>query len=189
MRDEYAPEAQNKSLAVFVRSLIGLDQNAVNQKFGEFLYSNELTASQQVFVKSIMDYVRENGNISKEDLFRDPFADYNVADLFGKKLPVVIEIINPMQRVVAACAMKELGGSPLGAVLPKNPVCKQQTNKTPHLGFHSLMILVASNLSGPVHSVTIKPQHRICVRKEKSEKRENTLCFFKDTVYIPPISS
>ena len=101
-KEEYEAEEENKPLAEFIRSLIGLDQDAVNRKFGDFLNGNILNAQQQEFVKAIIDYVRENGNISKEDLFRDPFADYNVADLFGEKLPVVIEIINTMQRVVAA---------------------------------------------------------------------------------------
>ena len=101
-REDYVEEAENKGLAVFVRSLIGLDQDAVNREFGDFLSGNILNAQQQEFVKAIIDYVRANGNITKEDLFKEPFVDYNVADLFGDKLPVVIEIINTMQRVVAA---------------------------------------------------------------------------------------
>ena len=101
-RDEYVAEAENKTLAVFIRSLIGLDQDAVNQKFGEFLNGNVLNSQQQEFVKAIIEYVRINGNISKEDLFKDPFADYNVAALFGDKLPIVIEIISTMQSVVTA---------------------------------------------------------------------------------------
>lgn len=101
-QDEFTAEAQDKTLAEFVRSLIGLDQDAVNKKFGEFLNSNMLTSQQQEFVKAIIDYVRANGNISKEDLFKDPFADYNVADLFGDKLPVVINIITTLQGAVVA---------------------------------------------------------------------------------------
>ncbi len=101
-RDEYSAEAENKSLAVFVRSLVGLDQEAVNEKFGEFLDGNTLTAQQQEFVKAIIDYVRANGNISKEDLFRDPFADCNVAELFGDKLPVLTAIIETVREAVGA---------------------------------------------------------------------------------------
>ena len=96
-QDEFTAEAQDKTLAEFVRSLIGLDQDAVNKKFGEFLNSNMLTSQQQEFVKAIIDYVRANGNISKEDLFKDPFADYNVADLFGELclfwLPILVLIL------------------------------------------------------------------------------------------------
>ena len=100
---EYADEAKNKTLAVFIRSLIGLDQDAVNQKFGEFLNGNTLNAQQQEFVKDIIDYVRKNGNISKEDLLQeDPFAEYNVADLFGEKLAVVLDIISTVRGAVEA---------------------------------------------------------------------------------------
>ena len=99
---QYEAEEENKPLAEFIRSLIGLDQDAVNRKFGEFLNGNILNAQQQEFVKAIIEYVQKNGNISEADLLQDPFADYNVADLFGDKLSVVVEIINTMQRVVAA---------------------------------------------------------------------------------------
>ena len=102
-QEEYAEEAKNKTLAVFIRSLIGLDRDAVNQKFGDFLNGNVLNAQQQEFVKAIIDYVRANGNISKEDLFQeDPFAEYNVADLFGEKLAVVLDIINTVRGAVEA---------------------------------------------------------------------------------------
>ena len=101
-KEEYEAEEKNKPLAEFIRSLIGLDQDAVNRKFGDFLNGNILNAQQQEFVKAIIEYVQKNGNISEADLLQDPFADYNVADLFGDKLSVVVEIINTMQRVVAA---------------------------------------------------------------------------------------
>ena len=102
-QEESAEEAKNKTLAVFIRSLIGLDRDAVNQKFGDFLNGNVLNAQQQEFVKAIIDYVRANGNISKEDLFQeDPFAEYNVADLFGEKLAVVLDIISTVRGAVEA---------------------------------------------------------------------------------------
>ena len=53
-------------------------------------------------MKAIIDYVRANGNITKEDLFKDPFADYNVADLFGDKLLVIVKIIDTVQNTVTA---------------------------------------------------------------------------------------
>ena len=102
-REDYAAEAENKTLAVFVRSLIGLDQNAINKKFGDFLDGNALTAQQQEFVKAIIDYVRANGNITVNDLTEvEPFADYNLADLFGDKLPILIKIIDTVQNSVIA---------------------------------------------------------------------------------------
>lgn len=101
-KEEYEAEEENKPLAEFIRSLIGLDQDAVNREFGDFLSGNILNAQQQEFVKAIIEYVKANGNIAKEDLFKEPFVDYNVADLFGEKLPVVIEIINTVRNVVVA---------------------------------------------------------------------------------------
>ncbi len=104
-KEEYAKEVEQQNLAVFVRSLIGLDQDAVNKKFGDFLNGNELSPQQQEFVKAIINYVRENGNICCEDLLvKTPFANYNVSSLFGDKLPIVLQIINTVQRSVTVAA-------------------------------------------------------------------------------------
>ncbi len=104
-KEEYEKEAKQDNLAVFVRSLIGLNQDAINKKFGEFLSGNILTPAQQEFVKAIIDYVRENGNIRLEDLLqKTPFANYDVGALFGDKISVVKQIIEIVQHAVTIAA-------------------------------------------------------------------------------------
>ncbi|MBQ8540824.1 MAG: DEAD/DEAH box helicase family protein [Clostridia bacterium] len=94
-RAEYEETTDIDNLAVFVRSLIGLSQEAINEKFGEFLNGNTLNAQQQEFVKTIINYVRENGDIRKEDLIeKAPFDNYNIITLFGENISSVLTIVS-----------------------------------------------------------------------------------------------
>lgn len=47
------------------------------------------------FVKAIINYVRENGDITKEDLLeKAPFDNYSIVTLFGEDLPKVLNMVN-----------------------------------------------------------------------------------------------
>ena len=78
---------EGRSLAGFLRSLTGLDQDAVNERFGEFLHGGNLNAAQQEFVSEVIDYIRANGEITVGILNTEtPFSDYDLSDLFGGNL-------------------------------------------------------------------------------------------------------
>ena len=82
--DEYNENANGKSLAAFVRSLIGIDQDAVNKKFGEYLNAHQLNSKQQEFINVIVKYVQKNGDIELADLLKtDPFKSIDWNELFG----------------------------------------------------------------------------------------------------------
>ena len=56
---------------------------------------NILNAQQQEFVKSIINYVRENGDISREDLIeKAPFDNYDIITLFGENISSVLKIVS-----------------------------------------------------------------------------------------------
>lgn len=104
-KSEYEETTDIDNLAVFVRSLIGLSQEAINEKFGEFLDGNTLNAQQQEFVKSIINYVRENGDISKEDLIeKSPFDNYDIITLFGENISSVLKIVSILHDSVNVAA-------------------------------------------------------------------------------------
>lgn len=42
-----------------------MDELAINEKFGTYLNENVLNAQQQEFVKTIINYVNENGDIER----------------------------------------------------------------------------------------------------------------------------
>ena len=54
------------NVAAFIRSLIGVDRSEALNKFSEFLSDNALNAEQEEFLNTIVQYVCENGDITKE---------------------------------------------------------------------------------------------------------------------------
>ena len=102
---DYDNTTQIGNLAVFVRSLIGLSQEAVNEKFGQYLAGNMLNSQQQEFVKTIINYVRENGDVELSDLVNnEPFSNYDLHSLFGTNLPKVVSIVSLLHDAVTAQA-------------------------------------------------------------------------------------
>lgn len=94
-KEDFERVSPSENVAVFIRSLVGLDQIVINKKFGEYLSSNFLNSNQQEFIKIIISYVRENGDISKEDLMdKTPFDNYNLIELFGDKVTAVISVVD-----------------------------------------------------------------------------------------------
>lgn len=74
---------------------IPMDELAINEKFGTYLNENVLNAQQQEFVKTIINYVNENGDIEREDLLNtSPFDDLDILELFGEKIKNLNYIIN-----------------------------------------------------------------------------------------------
>ncbi len=101
--EDYKKTTDKENLAVFIRSLVGLEQSAINEKFGEFLSGNILNPQQQEFVKTIIDYVRENGDIELSDLANtSPFNDHSIIDIFGDNIEILQQIVNTFNNVVVA---------------------------------------------------------------------------------------
>ena len=99
---DYEETTDKENLAAFVRSLIGLSQEAVNEKFGEYLNGNTFNSQQQEFVRTVINYVRENGDIMVEDLVNsEPFNNYDLSEFFGVYLSRVVGIINVLHNVIS----------------------------------------------------------------------------------------
>ncbi|WP_327023427.1 DEAD/DEAH box helicase family protein [Micromonospora sp. NBC_01739] len=71
---EQARQSAN-GLGLFVRSLVGLDREAANEAFSEFLDGRTLTANQIAFIKLIIDHLMQNGVMNPERLYESPFSD------------------------------------------------------------------------------------------------------------------
>ncbi|MFZ6665633.1 DEAD/DEAH box helicase family protein [Peijinzhouia sedimentorum] len=82
-KDEFEKEGKGKSLGLFIRELIGLDREAVQSAFAEFIQAQNLNAEQIKFVDLIIGYLTQNGVIDKRALFESPFKDLNDSGPFG----------------------------------------------------------------------------------------------------------
>ncbi|MCY6354940.1 type I restriction-modification enzyme R subunit C-terminal domain-containing protein [Clostridium sp. ZS2-4] len=100
-KEEYEKEYGNLPMTRMVRSIIGLERQAANEAFSEFLGDKSLNTYQSHFVKMIVDYVVKNGFIEKKVLMEDPFRSLgSIVELFkdnmdtAKKILKVIDEIN-----------------------------------------------------------------------------------------------
>lgn len=63
--------------AAFIRSLIGVDRKEAVKKFSEYISGAELNAEQEEFLSSILSYVCENGDITKDIVVNEaPFDEH-----------------------------------------------------------------------------------------------------------------
>lgn len=102
-QDDYKETTDIENIAVFVRSLIGLSQEAINEKFGAYLSGNTFNSQQQEFILSIINYVRENGDIEVSDIVNiEPFSCYDLSEMFNTEIKTVVNIVNMLHYSVIA---------------------------------------------------------------------------------------
>ncbi|PRR79305.1 type I restriction enzyme EcoKI subunit R [Clostridium liquoris] len=83
-KEDYEKEFGDMPVNKLVRKIVGLDRNAANELFSEFLNDKNLNTKQIHFVKLIIDYVVKNGLIEDNKiLMEDPFRTVgNLSALF-----------------------------------------------------------------------------------------------------------
>ncbi|KAF0820586.1 Type I restriction-modification system, restriction subunit R [Bacillus sp. ZZV12-4809] len=103
-QEDYKKEFGDTSITKLVRQIVGLDQQAANEAFSEFLNEEKLNVNQLRFVKLIIDYVVKNGTLEKKVLQEDPFRTLgSVTELFRDNIDDVrgiIRIIDSINRNV-----------------------------------------------------------------------------------------
>lgn len=82
-KQEYVETFGDKPLGVFIRSIVGLDVNAAQEVFAEFIQVGNLKADQMTFINNIINYLTKNGMIDKEMLFEPPFTNIHQDGLIG----------------------------------------------------------------------------------------------------------
>lgn len=65
-----------ENVAIFLRSVMGIDRKEAVRRFSDFISGSELNAEQEDFLNTIISYVCENGDITKEVVVNDaPFDE------------------------------------------------------------------------------------------------------------------
>lgn len=104
--EEYVAKGQmvcGDKVAIFIRSQIGVDRQVAMQHFTQFISDNDLNSEMEEYIKTIISYVCENGNITRDDMVNhSPFMDIPVTDVFGVRALKVVEYVNEISRVVGA---------------------------------------------------------------------------------------
>ncbi len=104
-REDYNRYTQSDSMnvAMFIRSVIKVDRQVALEKFTHFLNGSTLNARQMEYLKSIIAYVCENGDIEPQTLMSvSPFNDINIIDLFDDKAVHVGKYVNMLHSLITA---------------------------------------------------------------------------------------
>ena len=89
------------SVGAFIRSQIGVDRHVAMQRFSQFLSDTTLNSLQEEYIKSIITYVCDNGDITPNTLMEEePFAQYEWIDTFGKNFIAVRNYVNEIHDLV-----------------------------------------------------------------------------------------
>ena len=90
------------NIAAFLRTIIGVDMNIALDKFVELIQGQHLTSMQEEYLRNIIRYVCENGDIERRTMQTDPFRLYDCLDLFGNKAQAVPQYIDRLHKVITA---------------------------------------------------------------------------------------
>jgi type I restriction enzyme, R subunit len=82
-KQDYIETYGDKPLGVFIRSIVGLDVNAAQEVFAEFIQAGNMKADQMTFINNIINYLNKNGVIDKTMLFEPPFTNIHQDGLIG----------------------------------------------------------------------------------------------------------
>lgn len=99
---EYNTWSGNTPLLPFLRIQTGINDEAIQTKFGSFLNNNVLDEMQLTFMQQIIEYARVNGDVTTGDLMKvSPFCDVNIMELFGaEKFDYLKQLINGLHKTV-----------------------------------------------------------------------------------------
>ncbi|MBR1427579.1 MAG: hypothetical protein IJ582_00915 [Prevotella sp.] len=76
------------NVAVFIRSMVGVDRKNAVRRFSTFISGNDLNAEQEDFLMTIIAYVCENGDITKEIVVNEAPFDERLSVFTPYMLPL-----------------------------------------------------------------------------------------------------
>ncbi|MED4850605.1 DEAD/DEAH box helicase family protein [Caldifermentibacillus hisashii] len=99
-REDYEKDYGDTPITKLVRQIVGLDPQAANAAFSEFLSEERLNLNQIRFVKHIVDYVIKNGTLDKNVLRQEPFRSVgSIVELFKDNMDDARKIIGIIDEV------------------------------------------------------------------------------------------
>ena len=88
------------NVAAFIRSIIGIDRKKAVEQFSDFISNAELNSEQEDFLSTVINYVCENGDITREIVANESPFDEQLAIVFPEYLPQLAKYINKIHTVI-----------------------------------------------------------------------------------------
>ena len=104
-KEEFDSISNGKPVGVFVRKIVGLSSEKVNQILNEYLQEYNFNSRQEEFLNEIVTFVKENGDILPEDLYEsDPFKNIEYTDIFDGETEPLYKFIEMIHNSVTISA-------------------------------------------------------------------------------------
>ncbi|MGE3333794.1 MAG: DEAD/DEAH box helicase family protein [Rhodospirillaceae bacterium] len=93
-------------LGLFIRSLVGMDREAVKAAFAGFLGGRNLNSNQIEFINLIVEHLTERGMMHPGRLYESPFTDYNQQGISGvfsqADVQTIVQVLGDVKQRAAA---------------------------------------------------------------------------------------
>lgn len=103
-REEFDAQTRTKpyqrNVAAFIRSIIGIEQEAALEKYRALIHGSELSRIQEEYLRTLIKYVCENGDIATVVLQQPPFNKFTT--IFKNSPKSLIDYVKLISEVIAA---------------------------------------------------------------------------------------
>ena len=83
-------------IAAFLRSVIGIDREVAKQKYIDLIQGETLTPEQEEYLNDILNYVCQNGDITRETMAQAPFCEFPWQEVFHERLSALVQYVNTL---------------------------------------------------------------------------------------------
>lgn len=90
-------------VAIFIRSLFGIDRIKAYQRYSDFLTTTALNPAQEQYLNAIVEYVSRNGDITTNTLVNESsFLPFQWQRVFGPEMVNLGRYVNNFHDVIVA---------------------------------------------------------------------------------------
>lgn len=109
-KEEYEQTYENQEryrlwgghIAAFLRSVIGIDRQLAREKYIELIQGGTLTQEQEEYLSDILDYVCQNGDITRESMGQEPFSGRQWQPVFSDRITALVNYVDTFHKVIVA---------------------------------------------------------------------------------------
>jgi type I restriction enzyme R subunit len=109
-KEEYEQTYENQEryrlwgghIAAFLRSVIGIDRQLAREKYIDLIQGGTLTQEQEEYLSDILDYVCQNGDITRESMGQEPFSGRQWQPVFSDRITALVNYVDTFHKVIVA---------------------------------------------------------------------------------------
>ena len=91
----------NNNVAAFIRVIQGVDRKKALAMYARFIKDSDLTGEQEQYLKEILNYLSENGDLLMSDFMEYPLNRNKWRDVFGEHFVGLKNFVNEMHNVIS----------------------------------------------------------------------------------------